>query len=88
MCILFLLLVAVRFHLITSDMSDFIQVLNVSSAPFFTGVVFLDVCDTAGLPPEGVVDVDLRVAVLAVMEVVLGAAVLDAAVEFLVVLAV
>lgn len=49
--------------------------------------MFLDVCDTGGLPPEGVVDVDLGVAVLLVVEVVLGVAVLDAAVEFLVALA-
>lgn len=69
-------------------MSDFIQELNESFAPFFTGVVFLDVCDTGVLPPEGAVDVDLGVGGLAVMEDVLGAAVLDAAVEFLVVLAV
>lgn len=66
---------------------DFIQVLTLSFVPFFTGAVFLDVCDAAGLPPEGVVDVDLGVAALEVVEVVLGLAVLDAAVEFLVALA-
>lgn len=40
--------------------------------PFFTGVVVLDVCDTGGLPPEGVVEADLEAAGLAVEEGVLG----------------
>lgn len=34
--------------------------------PFFTGVVFLDVCDNGGLPPEGVVEVGLEAAGFAV----------------------
>lgn len=42
--------------------------------PFFTGVVFLDVCDTGGLPPEGVVEVGLEAAGLAVVEEDFGVA--------------
>lgn len=53
---------------------------------FFKGVVFLD-CDAGGLPLEGVVVVDLGVAVLTKVEAVLGVAGLDVAVEFLAVLA-
>lgn len=55
--------------------------------PFFTGVAFLGVCDAGGLPPEGVVEVGLEAAGLAVVEV-LGVAGLAAAGELLVVLAV
>lgn len=55
--------------------------------PFFTGVAFLDVCDAGALPPEGVVEVGLEAAGLAVVEV-LGVAGLAAAGELLVVLAV
>lgn len=51
---------------------------------FFTGVEVLDVCDTGGLPPEGVVEVDLGVAGLEAVEAVLGVAGLDVAVELLV----
>lgn len=53
---------------------------------FFTGVVFLDVCDAGGLPPEGVVEVSLEAAGLAVVEEVFGVVVLAAAGELLVVL--
>lgn len=54
---------------------------------FFTGVVVLDVCDVAALPPEGALEVVLEAAGL--VAVVLGAAGLDvAAVELLVVLVV
>lgn len=35
--------------------------------PFFNGVVFLDVCDVGGLPPEGVAEVGLAAAGLAVV---------------------
>lgn len=51
--------------------------------PFFMGVMFLDVCDAGGLPPEGVVEVGLDAALLAE---VLGAAGLAVAVALLVVL--
>lgn len=47
--------------------------------PFFTGVEFLDVCDAGALPPEGVVEVSLEAADLAVVEGVLGVAGLGAA---------
>lgn len=50
---------------------------------FLTGVVFLDVCDAGALPPEGVVEVGLEAAGLAVVEV-LGVAGLAVAVELLV----
>lgn len=56
--------------------------------PFFTGVEFLDVCDAGGLPPEGVVEVSLEAAGLAVLEGVLGVAGLAVAGELLVVLVV
>lgn len=56
--------------------------------PFLTGVVFLEVCDAGGLPPEGVVEVGLEAAGLAVVEEVLGVAGLAVAVELFVVLAV
>lgn len=36
--------------------------------------MFLDVCDARGLPPEGVVEVGLEAAGLAVVEEVLGVA--------------
>lgn len=36
--------------------------------PFFNGVVFLDVCDVGALPPEGVAEVGLAAAGLAVVE--------------------
>lgn len=55
---------------------------------FFTGVAFLNVCDPGALPPEGVVEVDLGAAGLAVAEGVLGVAGLAVAVELLAVLAV
>lgn len=55
---------------------------------FFTGVEFLDVCDADALPPEGVVEVGLEEAGLAVAEGVLGVAGLDATAELLVVPAV
>lgn len=47
--------------------------------PFFTGVEFLGVCDAGALPPEGVVEVGLEAADLAVAEGVLGVAGLGAA---------
>lgn len=53
-------------------------------SPFFTGVVFLDVFDAGGLPPEGVVEADLGVGALVV--VVFGVAGFDIAVEVLEVL--
>lgn len=45
--------------------------------PFFAGVVFLDACDTGGLPPEGVLDADLEVAGLPALLGVLGVAGFD-----------
>lgn len=51
---------------------------------FFTGVVFLAVCDAGALPPEGVVEVGLEAAGLAVVvEEVLGVAGLAVAGELL-----
>lgn len=55
---------------------------------FLTGVEFLDVCDAGGLPPEGVVEVGLAAAGLAVVEEVLGVAGLAVAGVLLVVLVV
>lgn len=54
---------------------------------FLTGVVVLGVCDPGSLPPEGVVEVGLGAAGLAVVEGVLGVAGLAVAVELLAVLA-
>lgn len=51
--------------------------------PFLTGVVFLDVCDAGGLPPEGVVEVGLDAAGLALVEEVFGVAGFAAAGELL-----
>lgn len=45
--------------------------------------MFLDVCDAGALPPEGVVEVGLEAAGLAVVEEVLGVAGLGAAGELL-----
>lgn len=50
--------------------------------------MFLDVCDAGGLPPEGVVEVGLEAAGLAVVEAVLGVAGLVVARALLVVLVV
>lgn len=50
--------------------------------------MFLDVCDAGGLPPEGVVEVGLEAAGLAVVEEVLGVAGLAVVTELLVVLVV
>lgn len=40
--------------------------MPICASPFFTGVVFLDVCNAGGLPPEGVVEVGRAAAGLAV----------------------
>lgn len=50
---------------------------------FFKGVVFLDVCDAEGLPPEGVVEVGLEAAGFVPMVEVFGVGGLDAAGELL-----
>lgn len=66
----------------TKIKNDFKVISNLRSylfLPFFNRVVFLDVCDVGGLPPEGVAEVGLAAAGLAVVVGALGAAGLPAA---------